>query len=107
MATSLGTNAVVVMRGHCINLCKQLYQHKNTDRQAIANSLDPNKTLQNRASDQGLHCLPIIQHFLHSSTGGQTDMFKYGKELLRCLNFKVNMVGHNENLLLEIHFATL
>ena len=32
-------------------------------RQAWANSVDPDQTPQNAASDQGLHCLPLIQHF--------------------------------------------
>ena len=34
------------------------------DRQAFANSLDPDTTLQIMASDQGLHCLPYIQQYL-------------------------------------------
>ena len=31
--------------------------------QAWANSVDPDQMLQNAASDQGLHYLPLIQHF--------------------------------------------
>ena len=38
--------------------------------------------LQNAASDQGLHCLPVIEQFLDSSS--EMDFFKhkgqYGKE---------------------------
>ena len=32
-------------------------------RQAWANSIDPDQTPQNAASDQGLHCKPLIQQF--------------------------------------------
>ena len=28
------------------------------------------------AADLGLHCLPIIQQFLDTSVGSQTDLFK-------------------------------
>ena len=34
------------------------------ERQAWANSVDPDQMPQNVASDQGLHCLPFIQQFL-------------------------------------------
>ena len=34
------------------------------DRQAWANSVDPDETPQNVASHQGLHYLPLIQQFL-------------------------------------------
>ena len=33
------------------------------DRQTLANSVDPDQTPQNAASDQGPHCLPLIQQF--------------------------------------------
>ena len=33
-------------------------------RQAFANSVDPDQTPQNAASDQGLHCLPYIQQYV-------------------------------------------
>ena len=36
---------------------------KYSDRQVWANSVDPDQMLQNAASDQGLHCLPLIQQF--------------------------------------------
>ena len=32
--------------------------------------------LQNAASDQGLHCLPLIQQFLVRSTGIKMDLLK-------------------------------
>ena len=34
-----------------------------SDKQAWANSVDPNQTPQNAASYQGLHCLPLTQQF--------------------------------------------
>ena len=34
---------------------------KCSDRQTCANSEDPDQTPQNAASDQGLHCLTLIQ----------------------------------------------
>ena len=34
-----------------------------SDRQAWANNADPDEMLQNAASHQGLHCLPLIQQF--------------------------------------------
>ena len=39
--------------------------HKYWDRQAWANSEDPDQNPQNAASDHGLHCLPLFQQFLH------------------------------------------
>ena len=36
---------------------------KLSNQHAWANSLDPDQTPQNAASDQGLHCLPLIQQF--------------------------------------------
>ena len=63
-----------------------------SDRQAWANSVDPDEKLQNAASHQGLHCLPLIQPFLDTASGSKLYGFKfksqYGKEL-RCLNTKV------------------
>ena len=35
-----------------------------SDRQSWANTVDPDKTLQNAASHQGLHCMPLIQQIL-------------------------------------------
>ena len=39
---------------------------KYWDKQAWANSVDPDQTPQNKASDLGLHCLPLIQQCLGS-----------------------------------------
>ena len=35
-------------------------------RQAWANSVEPDQTPQNAASDQGLHNLPVIQYILNT-----------------------------------------
>ena len=60
-----------------------------SDRQAWANSVDPDETPQNAASHQNLHCLPLIQQFLDTPSGSKLYLFKfenkYGKEL-RCPN---------------------
>ena len=37
------------------------------DRQAWANSVDPDEMSHSAVSHQGIHCLPIIQQFLESS----------------------------------------
>ena len=60
-------------------------------RQAWANSVDPDKMLQNPASHLGLHSLPHIQLFLDTRLGSKLYLFKfhikYAKDL-RCLNTK-------------------
>ena len=59
-----------------------------SDRQALANSIDPDEMRQNAASHLGLHCLPVIQQFLNTTMGSNLYMLKfhkYGKEL-RCSN---------------------
>ena len=44
---------------------------------AWANSLDPDQTPQNAASDQGLHCLPLTQLFyIHSKVVRKMDLLK-------------------------------
>ena len=37
--------------------------HKYWDRQTCANNVDLDQTPQKMASDQGLHCLPLIQEY--------------------------------------------
>ena len=44
----------------CSNFCTY---STYLDRQAWANSVDPDQMPQNASSDQGLHCLPLTQHF--------------------------------------------
>ena len=60
-----------------------------SESQAGTICVDPDQMPQNVASDQGLHCLPLIQQFLDTSTDSKIDLFrfhtKYGKEL-RCPN---------------------
>ena len=36
----------------------------------------PDQMQQNEASDQGLHCLSLIQKLLDKSAGNKTDLFK-------------------------------
>ena len=48
---------------------------KYWDRQAWANSVDPDQTPQNAASDQGLHCLPHVQKLLDTSIGSEMELF--------------------------------
>ena len=49
-----------------------------SDRQTLANSVDPDQTPQNATSDQGLHFLPLIQQFaiLRKLTGSKMDLLK-------------------------------
>ena len=42
-----------------LHMCMYSMCSKYWDRQAWANSVDPDKTSQNAPPDQGLHCLPI------------------------------------------------
>ena len=44
------------------------------NRQAWANSIDPDQMLQNMLSDQGLHCLPLIQQFLDIFTASKLNV---------------------------------
>ena len=44
-------------------------------RQAGANSVDPDQTPQNAASDQDLHCLPFVQQVLSTLNGDKTELF--------------------------------
>ena len=45
--------------------------NKNLDTQAPVKSIAPDQMLQNVASSQDLHCLPLIQQFLGTWTGQQ------------------------------------
>ena len=42
-----------------------------SDKKVWANSVVPDQTPQIVASDQGLHCLPLIQQFLDKSGGSE------------------------------------
>ena len=63
----------------CIWQFDSLYRisHMHSDRQACANSVDPDETPQNAASHQGLHCLPFIQQILKTTAGSKLYLFKY------------------------------
>ena len=54
--------------------------------------------LQNTASDQGLHCLPLTPAFLDRSTHSKMDLLKfhnkYGKEI-SYTNIKGKQGAHN------------
>ena len=41
------------------------------DRQALAKSVNPDEMLQNVASHQGLHRLPLLQQFLDTVSGSK------------------------------------
>ena len=47
------------------------------DRQAWANNVDPDETPHDVASYQGLHSLPLIQHFLDTTSGNKLFLFKF------------------------------
>ena len=53
---------------------RQIYFHyysiyrMYSDRQAWANSVNPDVTQQNTASNLGLHCLPLIQQFIDTTS---------------------------------------
>ena len=51
--------------------------HMYSDRQALANKVDPDETPLKAASHQGLHCLPPIQQFLGTTSGSKLNLFKF------------------------------
>ena len=58
---------------------KNIYRiyHMYSDRQALANSIDPDETPRSAASHLGLHCLPLIQQFLDTTSGSELYWFKF------------------------------
>ena len=50
---------------------------KYWDSQAWANSVDPDQMPQNAESDQGLHCLPLIQQYFKTLVGSKIDFFNF------------------------------
>ena len=50
--------------------------HMYSDRQALANSVDPDEMPHNVASHLGLHCLPLIQQFLDTISDSKLYFFK-------------------------------
>ena len=47
------------------------------DRQTLVNSVDPDQMLHAAASNQGLHCLPLMQQFLDISRDNIMFLFKF------------------------------
>ena len=45
--------------------------------QAWSNSVDPDETPQNAATHQSLHCLPLVQQFLDTTSGSKIYLFKF------------------------------
>ena len=50
--------------------------HMYSDRQALANSVDPDEMPHNVASHLGLHCLPLIQQFLDTISDSKLYFFR-------------------------------
>ena len=48
-----------------------------SDRQALANSVDPDETPQNAAYHQGPHCLALVQLSPDTTSGSKLYLFKF------------------------------
>ena len=66
-------SASVLLEAAVINRIFRMF----SERQALANSVDPDETPQNAASHQGLHCLPLNQQFLDTTSGSKLYLFKF------------------------------
>ena len=65
---SINLQSATYSRDTLPELLQVLYLPKvpYSDKQALANSVDPDQMPQNAESDQGLHCFPVIQQvFAH------------------------------------------
>ena len=62
---------------YCTALLIYRIYHKYSDRQAWANSIEPDEMPQNAASHLGLHWLPLIQQFLDTTSGSELYWFKF------------------------------
>ena len=62
-----------------LKMCNIVYRNNPGywDRQAFANSVDPDQTPQYAASDQGLHCLPYIQQYFKHIKRYRMDYWKF------------------------------
>ena len=67
--------------------------HMYSDRQAWANSLDPDETLRNAVSHLGLHCLPLIQQFLDTTSGSKLYWFKFRTYMVRSWGVRILRVN--------------
>ena len=56
---------------------------KYSDRQAWANSVHPDEMPQNVASHQGLHCLPLIQKFIDTTSCRNCTCSKFRTSIVR------------------------
>ena len=54
---------------------------KHWDRQVCTNSVDPDQKLQNAASNQGLHCLPLVQHYFKHQRVEEKTFFKFSEKI--------------------------
>ena len=60
-----------------IDTCTDNYYHiypKYWDRKVWVTSVDPDPMLHSAASDQGSHCLPLIQWILDTTTNGKMTL---------------------------------
>ena len=57
--------------------CKYHIYPEYWDGQTSANSVDSEQMLQNAASDQGLHCVQLVQQFLDMSSSSKIELFKF------------------------------
>ena len=55
-------------------MCKY---HMYSNKQAWANSVEPDEMQQNAASHQALLCLPLILQFLDATSGSKLYLFKF------------------------------
>ena len=75
-AADLGLHCQQIAQGpfSCVVHHLLSYYHIYPKYRALINSADPDQMLQNMATDQSLHCLPIIQQFIHISTSSKICM---------------------------------
>ena len=78
-----------------VPILRALIYHMYLDRQAGTNSLDSDETPRNAASHQSLHCLPLIQQFLDTTSGSKLYLFKFRTSIVRSWGvriLRINMV---------------
>ena len=66
-----------ISRYEDLNYASYHINPKYWDRQAWADSVDPDQMLKNKASSQDLYCLQFIQQFLDISMHSKTDSIKF------------------------------
>ena len=96
---------VVVLRKTCCGATKKYLaatllmstygnNPKYWDRQAFANSADPDQTPQITASNQGLHCLPYIQQYFKDIKSSRMDYFKFQEKYGKWIILRVYTIKH-------------